>query len=50
MKNKTIHSMKIDLQNVENEGYDVIKELESYNAKSARKVNDSKYLVIPLNK
>ncbi len=50
MKNKTIHSMKIDLQNVENEGYDVIKELESYNVKSARKVSDSKYLVIPLNK
>ena len=36
---KSIDSTKIDLQNSENEGYDIIKSLESYNAKSAKKLH-----------
>ena len=35
-------SIKIDLQNVGDKGYDIIEELEAYNAKSADKLRDRK--------
>ena len=41
---KSNNIMKVDLQNVDNiKGYDIIKELESYNAKSVNKKN--KFLI-----
>ena len=40
-KTKDIHGIKVDLQNVEGVvGYDIKKELEAYNAKSADKMQD----------
>ncbi len=43
MKDKSIHNFRIDLQNVEGvQGYDIVKELEEYHAKSARKLHNSK--------
>jgi len=47
MKDKSVYSMKVDLQNATGDGYGIVPELEAYNAKSARKLED-KLLVIPL--
>ena len=47
MKDKSVYSMRIDLQNSKGEGYGIVPELEAYNAKLARKLED-KMLVIPL--
>ena len=41
-KNKNIDAMKIDLQNVGDECYDIDQELESYNAKSSAKLKPKK--------
>ncbi len=45
-KHKDIHGIKIDLQNTDDiEGYNIIKELESYNAKSLDKLRETKVIV-----
>ena len=43
-KNKNIDAMKIDLQNVGEECYDIDSELESYNAKSSNKLKPNKVI------
>ena len=43
---KDVHAVKIDLQDVEwVHGYDIIKEIEEYNAKSATKLHNDKVIV-----
>ena len=44
-KDKTTHSMKIDLQEANNEGYDFDKSLETYDAKSYKKLNKEETIV-----
>jgi len=45
-KNKDIHGIKVDLQNTNDiVGYNIIKELEAYNAKSNNKLHESKVIV-----
>lgn len=43
-ENKNIDAMKIDLQNVGDECYDIDEELESYNAKSSNKLKPNKVI------
>lgn len=47
VKKDGIDAMKIDLQNVEGiEGYDIVEELEAYDAKSLEKLNRREYVVV----
>lgn len=47
--NKTIDGIKIDLQNYDEEGYEITEELESYNAKSSDKLKSGNVIIQIVN-